>query len=224
MEQEKPQSRFRQIVAAVMALVTLWGTVVGFLSADASIREAQATRDSEVLAIEVMAALGEINAHVGYDLGVMSDWLMLQLDGLANQATAVALQGTAGADLLRRYDLEGRLQEQVAASMARESALLSNPRYVHSLENGDIDTAAYIQDQFRRATDLLKEQNRASDEARRWGDKSNTYTSVLTLLAVGLFFLGLALVPEGRIRLLLLVLGLAVSLVDVGWTLALLLG
>ncbi|MGB9722811.1 MAG: hypothetical protein ACPL7G_02775 [Chloroflexia bacterium] len=224
MEQEKPQSRFRQIVAAVMALVALWGTVVGFLGADASIREARATRDSEVLAIEVMAALGESNAHVGYDLVVMSDWLMLQVDGVVNQATAVSLQGKAGEDLIQYYDLRGRLQDRVAASLVPESTLLSDARYVRSLENGEIDTAAYIQDQYRRAADLLKEQNIAADEARRWGDKSNTYTSVLTLLAVGLFLLGLALVPESRIRLLFLALGLLVALVDVGWTLALWLG
>ncbi|MGC8959784.1 MAG: hypothetical protein ACP5OO_08350 [Chloroflexia bacterium] len=224
MEQEKPQSRFRQIVAAVMALVALWGTVVGFLGADASIREARATRDSEVLAIEVMAALDESNAHVGYDLVVMSDWLMLQVDGVVNQATAVSLQGKAGEDLIQYYDLRGRLQDRVAASLVPESTLLSDARYVRSLENGEIDTAAYIQDQYRRAADLLKEQNIAADEARRWGDKSNTYTSVLTLLAVGLFLLGLALVPESRIRLLFLALGLLVALVDVGWTLALWLG
>ncbi len=189
MDQEKPQSRFRQTVAAVMALVTLWGTVVGFLSTDASIRESLAIRDNEVLAIEVMPALSEASARVGYDGGVMGNWMMLKIDEGVNQALAVTLQGKAGEDLLQRYDLEGRLQSQVAAAMVLESTWLSDPRYVRSLESDEIETTAYVQDQYRRAIDLVEGQN-AADEA---------YTSAPTLLAV-------------------------VSLIDVGWTLALLLG
>jgi len=220
--EEKTKSRFGKWVAVLMAVIALWGGTVGFLAADASTRESQATRDSEALAIELMATLGETGARTSHDIQLMADWIALGQQGIVDQAVALALQGTACDELIQRYILDTQVREKQAQSLVPDCLLLSDPRYAHSLEKMDFDMLRYTTDQMQPVLALLERQNAAADQAEHWGGRSNAYTSALTLVGVALFFLGLCLVLERGPRFLFLGLGLLIALADVGWTLVIL--
>jgi hypothetical protein len=221
---KKKDNRFARSVAVLMALVTLWGAIVAYLQTTAATMETQSVRDSQALAIQVTSALQENSLQSEHDLRIMADWLAHAGLSLVDQAVVLTVQGTAGEELMQYYTLEGQINEDQAQALIPQSALLSDPRYAISLTAGNIDQQRYLQDRTQQALDLEKKQNAAADAAELWGSKSNAYSSILALLTVGLFFLGLSLVPEDKTRLVFLGMGLLVAVVDMAWTLVVLLG
>jgi len=115
------------------------------------------------------------------------------------------------------------LRQAQADSLIGQSALLSDARDAGTAV-GYGDGQAYMEDVMSRSQELLAKQNAAVDRANEWGTKSDSYSSVMAVMAVALFFLGLSLVPEGSSRLVFLVVGLLISAASVAWTLSILLG
>jgi len=65
-------------------------------------------------------------------------------------------------------------------------------------------------------------QNTAADAYNRWSGKADSYTSVLTILAVAFFLFGLAQALSLRLRLLFAILGIVAVAAEGTWMLLIL--
>ncbi len=66
---------------------------------------------------------------------------------------------------------------------------------------------------------MLKQQNDSVDAYNIWNARSDTYTAILTVMAIALFLFGLAQAVTPRLRLLFALFGAIGTLAAALWTL-----
>ena len=179
------KERFNQIIAVLIAVVTVFATVIAFLQSDAGARDDKANRDSKRYATEAMGRKVSGDARVNYDYSTAyQTWY--ELDMLANSAEQRG--DTAAA---KRY-------QTLRDRMPGLSPLLAAPYF--DAATGNVNIAQYEADVYLVEITTLTEKFVAATAVKEaWDYKSNTYIIHITLLAVALFLLGLSATISGPV-------------------------
>ncbi|MBN1954227.1 MAG: hypothetical protein JW900_04160 [Anaerolineae bacterium] len=215
--EEAPQDRFQYAVIVLILLVTIWGTIVALLQSNASARENQAARESVARAIQLMAEMQRNSQQSSYDLGVLAEITALSMDNIARRATALELEQAGQSQEATVYQREAEILAAQAQALRLFTAFYSDPRYAPQGDSLVPNTEAYLLDWQTHLQALLEQQNAASDETNRWGQKADAYTSIITILAVVLFLFGLSLIIRSRVRYLFTAAGVLIGATTVLW-------
>jgi tetratricopeptide (TPR) repeat protein len=197
---------YKRIIALVVVLITLFGSVVAYLQSVESNQEDVAARDAQRDAITGLGAQVDASAAFASDLRIGTEVdVQLQREVL-NAGRVNALNGDPNSDV------HLAAAEQFAAARAAIAALtpidLGDPSTIFT------DLAAGNESADAARLQQVVEADRANDH----GGKADSYVAVLTVLAVALFLLGLSLTVQGRTRYVLAAPGVVIALVCVAWT------
>lgn len=207
--QSASQTRFDNIVTILMALVTVWGAFVAVLENTASNREETAAIEAQAVAVESLGKFIRADQRSAFGLDVVSAW-----DAAGNRAA----QAQAGVDAARLRGESNRINalEQTAARWLRVQQELAGLTPLLTAEYGK-DSVAY-QETLRRDAYLAYEHQQAALEATEaFGNKADSYTAVITALAVVLFLLGLSLTMTNWLRNIFVGVGMSLAAASVIW-------
>jgi hypothetical protein len=214
--------RYKTLVVVLTVLTTVVTAMVAGLQADANIRASVSNRDSQVNAILAAGELHRQGLQSAYDMNVLAGYLQDAQEATVLQLTALQQQEDDDAQGAADSLMQAAAAQARADTAMKFSIFFTDPRYAPATEDGMPDMQAYVDDAYVAANDLVTQQNAAADEYDRWNRKSDSYTSVLAILAVAFFLFGLAQALTPRLRLLFAVFGL-VALAAAGlWTLIIL--
>ncbi|MGH9137445.1 MAG: tetratricopeptide repeat protein [Acidimicrobiales bacterium] len=195
---------FRRRVAVVVVLITLFGSIVAYLQAVESNREENAARDAQVDAIAGLATQVDASAALTSDIRIESQSQALLRRQAINAGRAGQASGNQVDIFQAAADRFGRVREAIVDA----SPLLGDEPQDRADRQAELDERP-----DRARLEQAVEAARANDH----GGKADTYVAVLTVLAVGLFLIGLSLTVQ-RARFVLLAPGVVVAVVCVGWT------
>ena len=209
--------RYKFLVVVLTVFTTIATAVVASLQADANIRASSNNIASQEYAIQTSSELQRQGIKSAYDINIMSGYLKDAQEGLVFELTALEQEETGdfyGAAL-------SRLKAEVAQARADKARLFSiffsDPQYAPETEDGLPDSDAYLADFLAQANELAEKQNFAADEYIRWNNKADSYTGVMTILAVAFFQFGLAQALSPRLRLLFALFGMATLVGSIIW-------
>lgn len=191
----------RPAVAVLMACLTFLGAAVAALQSDASTISARSARAADAASMQQLGF--DARAHVGTlrDNAAFREWFAV-LEESAWAGTEVP--GIDEAEASYRADLR-QIDADLAEWIRTRSALLQAPYFDEATYL--VDFNAYGAD-TRQASLLATERARAGNEvADAWQSKANSYVTILTTLAVAVFFLGLAGTVATRARGILIATG-----------------
>lgn len=194
---------FRRIVTLLIAGAAFLGTVTAALRVNASARSASADRDGRAFIIK---AVGKGNA--GTQRYTLERDMMAEFQTLVTQGSVdlrLAQESFTKSEAVAHLQDAARLN-RVRESLRGFSSLLSPPYFDE--KTGAIDVLRFGVDYMVAPPVKWTEMEKAkSEEASAWARKSDRYIVVITILAVGLFLLGLSLTLGGRLRFLFAGLG-----------------
>lgn len=205
--------RYKTLVVVLTVVTTVITAIIASLQADANIRATTSNRSSQVYAIQAAGELHRQGLQSSYDTNVFAGYLKDTQEATVLSLTALEQQ--------QKGDAAGAASSQVRAAVAQAradkarkfSVFFTDPRYAPRTADGMPDAQAYITDTYTSANNLVTQQNAAADAYNRWNRKTDSYTSVLTILAVAFFLFGLAQALPPRLRLLFAIFGM----VAIGW-------
>lgn len=216
--------RWKKRILVLIMLNTLLAAIVTFLQTDASIRSGQANIDSQYYSILASGQLIQQSIQGTYDLATYSEVLKNTQESLVYQYTALdeASKGnTADAD---QASLQAEIQFARAEQAKRLSLFFTDPRYRPKSTDQPPDIQAYLDDQNTFVNSLVSKQNAASDDYHLWNKKSDAYVSILTILAIAFFLLGLGQSMASRVRLIFATMGLVTMSIGGLWCLLIFIG
>jgi tetratricopeptide (TPR) repeat protein len=198
------EARLKKILTLLIAAATFVGSGIVYFAVEAGGRAADASRNGRLKGIEYVAFIGR------------------ELWGMASDRTRMGAY--LELEALRRYEeMNARFRrgsEAAAARMAEErwrGALeaVSASGGIFDSRNFDKESGRF--DPIRHYADLivepsvriLQEEDLEKTRAQFWSRKANVYTTSLTVLAVAVFLLTLALSIPARVRILFAATGLA---------------
>ncbi|HLF26593.1 MAG TPA: tetratricopeptide repeat protein [Anaerolineae bacterium] len=198
--------RFKQIVAVLIASVTVLAAIVTYLQTSAGAQAAQASRDAQRFAIQAMGRKTSGQAQVSYDWqGAYQSWS--ELDDLARSADAVRDEPAA-----ERYRA---VRDRIA-----ELSQLLDTRYFDPDSGAWPDVAAYESDTYWvNTTELSERYAAAAARQNAWSDRANVHIVQLTLLAVSLALFGLSTTLSSRSQRLFIGAGVGIVVVTLLWLL-----
>jgi tetratricopeptide (TPR) repeat protein len=193
---------FRRRLALVVVLITLFGAVVAYLHEQNSNSEDNAAREAQIQAIQGFGK--QVNASTQYQFD-RSQFVDQQL-------------------LLRRIDVAASRQRvtdpEFSAVYSEDQSRLSSLHDTMSdgaaIKSFEDDSADFAKSQLDPDVARLKQQVFAA-EANDYGNKADAYVALLTVLAVGVFLIGLSLTVSGRGRYLLAIPGICIAGLCVVW-------
>lgn len=199
------------VIGLLIALFTLAATGVAGLQQNASIEDDRANRASVLIGTEAIG--GEVSRVIqsASDYGVYRRWYEeLQRAAWAQQQVAANPQNA-------QYLLLLASAESEIATWARDFSPLLQPPYFDPATSAT-DFASYAAERTVGPTIRAREmRDIQSDLSTAWDAKSSTYVTILTLLAVALFFIGIASTINTRARPVLAAIGTALGVVAVTW-------
>ncbi len=207
----------------VIVILTIGATVlvaiVAVLQADAGIRANGANRNSQYYAIRVSGELQRAGLQGNYDMAIFQETIQARYTSTVLQLTALKAEqngdSAGAADALLRAQTE-----QARADTAQASSILyTDKRYAPSSAEGLPNADQYLADLHEPALKMLKQQNDSVDAYNIWNARSDTYTAILTVMAIALFLFGLAQAVTPRLRLLFALFGTIGTLAAALWTL-----
>ena len=207
-------------IAVTLALLTVLAATVAGLQGHASTEAQRARREADRIGLMATGEDGSAVVRAGTAYGVYRRWFE-ELER-ANWATD---QLTRDPDRADKTLLEALAAEDTSTASWIESqtSLLQAPYYDRDTRISDF--AAFEADRLNAPATRAAEQRRVeADVSAAWDAKASDYITVLTLLAVGLFFLGLGSTIGGRPRAFLSLAGTAFGAVSLAWTVAIVLG
>jgi hypothetical protein len=187
------------------------------LHVDANIRADKANNESQYYALLAAHELVRLGYQTDYDLKLLANTINNAQQSTVLQLTALELEQAGEEEsatrLLSHADAaQARSDEATALSM-----LYSDARYAPTEPDGIPDLEAYLADQSKMSNDLVEKQNRASDAYHKWDNKADTYITVLSILALAFFLLGLAQSTD-HMRLFFGISALVVMALAAVWT------
>lgn len=205
--------------ALALSLLTLLAATVAGMEGHASLEASRSGRLAEQIAL---ASTGESSSRViqvGAGYGIYRRWYEeLERSAWASSEAVKAGDQDEAARLRRLQAIDA----EVAAWITTQSPLLQAPLYNPSA--GLSDFGAFEAEAIVRPVVEANERRAAElAVAAAWGARASAYVTALTVIAVGLFFVGLAgTVASGR--RFLAGAGLAFGLVAAGWVVTVALG
>jgi tetratricopeptide (TPR) repeat protein len=203
---------FRRRAALAVVLITLLGSIVGYLQQRASNQEDNAARDAQIAAITGLGTQVQATTDFRSEYGIFVESELLDrrfIEATNRQRRAPA--GSADADRFGREAARWAAVRDVVTPLTElgDDGFLVEDRVEPSLLEAELDVAP---DQARLEQVVL------ADRADDFGGKADRYVAVLAVLAVSLFLIGLSLTVSGRSRYFLAAPGLVIAVVCLGWT------
>ena len=209
--------RSRLFLLVLTLLNTIFVAILSGMQVDANIRAEQANRNSHYYAVLASNEVVRFGHQSAYDIGLFGNTIKDAQQSLVMGLSALELEQDG------KNENAAQLQSQAEIAQARYdqgtalSLFYSDPRYAPAEPDGFPDMDAYLADQIKPANDFVARQNTATDEFHRWNTKADTYTAVLTVLAIAFFLLGVAQ-STARMRLFFALSALAIMLLAAAWT------
>ena len=174
--------------ALALALLTLLAATVAGLQGNASLESQRSARIAEGIALEATGASTSRVIQVGVAYGIYRRWFE-ELERSA-WASSEAVKAAAEGDKTRLEALQ-RIGDDVAAWIRQQSPLLQPPLYDPEL--GSSDFAAFEAETLVGPNVTVTDRRSAElAVANEWGARASSFVTALTVIAVGLFFVGLA--------------------------------
>ncbi len=200
--------RHKILVVILTVLTTVITAIVAGLQADANIRASSANNNSQVYAILAAGELHRQGLQSGYDLNVFASYLKDSQEATVLQLTALEQKEKGNP----QGEATSRLQAAEVQARADKAMLFSifytDARYTPLTKDGTPNMQAYLNDTHSTVNDLVAKQNAAAEDYHRWNRKGDSYTGVLTVLAVAFFLFGLAQALPFHLRLLFAIFGI----------------
>ncbi len=202
-----PEDRFKNLVAVLLAIVTVLIAIVTYLQSDAGSRDDAANRDTKRYTLEAFGKQVSGDSRVNFDYNSAYQ-AYYELDLLAEAARNVGDEAAA-----QRYTA-------LRDNMTELSPMLKPPYFDPATDQ--LNVAKYEADTYLVEITALRERFVAAQGVKdAWDSKANTYIVHLTLLAVSLFLYGLAVTISGRTtRWIFSGVGTVVAVVATGWAAA----
>ena len=207
-------------VALTLALLTVLAASVAGLQSHAATEAQRARREADHAGLRATGQDGSAVIGVGTAYGAYrrwfeelerANWATDQLTRDPSRADAPLLQALADVD------------RSIGTWIESQTSLFDASYYNRA--SGISDFAAFEADRLNGPATRASEQRRVEAEtAAAWDAKASDYITILTLLAVGLFFLGLGATIGRRARTVLSLAGVSFGLVGLVWTVAVAVG
>lgn len=204
---------FKSVLVLFIALLTVLTATLAGLQVDASIHGATAGRTADAIGADAAGRSTGSLIQTNSDLGVYRRWLELTFDTVwaqrASESDTVVLKDTVDPGLATELL---RIDRDLAEWARRQSPLLQPPYNADA--KSPIDIASLDAERNVGPAVRADQQRRiALAEASSWGRRAADYVTAIALIAVGLFFLGLAVALGGTARRILAASGMAFGLV-----------
>ena len=218
-EQENTE-RHKNLIIVLTVLTTVFAAALAALQADAGIRANIANRESQYLAVLASGELHRAGLEGNYQFNIFGDYLKNLQETTVLELTALQ-QEKKGDTKAAQSSRELAASSQARADVGTKFSIFYNDaRYAPKSEEDLPKAEQYVTDLNQKANDTVAKQNEASDAYRRWNQKSDTYVTALTILAVAFFLFSLAqALKDVRTRLTFTVLGVIVVGISLAITL-----
>ena len=177
--------RINIIIAVIVAIIAVLGSLITKLESEASTASNKATVAEQQYYYKAIGVQIRGKADVTHAFGTVYQlWYQYNVKMLSSKKRGED-------DAVRTYT---ELKDAVA-----QTSTLFDPKYFNN-ETGKVNLVLYEADEYRKTLyELEEKQLAASETASAWDDKSSIYILQLTLLAVAGFLLGLALMTKARV-------------------------
>ena len=210
------EDRGKALAGLALAVLTVLATMVAALQTDAGIRAQRGKRDADRVALEAAGRDGGGLLRIGTGYGVWRRWYEQTERSRAARIAAEADPDRGDAELLEA--LAG-IDGDIAEWMRQHSELLQAPYYDEDVGNTGFlryEADVQIEPQLR----AQEQHSVEASVAAAWDTRSSTYVTILTIIAVALFFVGLGSQLRPPARRFLAVSGIALGLVSLVWATA----
>lgn len=200
---EESSSNFKRWLAVLVASLTLAGSVVAFLAAQASAESNSAARDAQRASITAMGrrTAADTEYYAGY--GIYASAQEYEQQEVTARARELLAPDSGFAEQAEGWSA-------VRDTQLGFSPLLSEDRY--SQEADPLHPFGLQVDLDEGPDQQVLEQQALLETSDAWSKKSGTYGTVITFLAVALSLLGLSLALSGGVRVLLVTPALILAL------------
>ncbi|MDI1461344.1 hypothetical protein QEZ54_10225 [Catellatospora sp. KI3] len=177
---------FKRRVAVSVALIALLGGLIGFAAADAGARQATVGREAQRSSVLALADQNSAQDAFYEDAANYMEVSTITRRGDIAEITAELLGDAKAA-------ADAKTWRAAAAKVSDVSKVLTDPAYERRHDR--------LWDQLMEGPNAATLRQQAAQlHAGSWGDKSDLYVGVVTLLAVALTLLGLALTVAPGVR------------------------
>lgn len=209
--------RFRIFVLVLTLINTIFAALLSGLQVDANIRADQANRDSQYFGLLTANEAVHFGSETGYEYKLFLDAIKEAQQSQLLVLAALELEDAGETDSATTVSAQSEVAQARYEKGASLSVLLSDSRYAPTELGGSPDVQLYLDDRIEATKELEAEQTSAYEEYRRWDNKADAYVTVLTVLALAFFLLGLAQ-STSRVRNFFAALALAIILLAATWT------
>jgi hypothetical protein len=209
--------RFRIFFLVLTLVNTIFAALLSGLHVDANIRADKANGESKYYALLAAHELVRLGYQTDYDLKLFANTINNAQQSTVLQLTALELEQAGEEESATRLLSQADVAEARSDKATALSLLYSDARYAPTEPDGIPDLEAYLADQSKMSSELVEKQNRASDAYHKWDNKADTYSSVLSILVLAFFLLGLAQSTD-HTRLFFGISALVVMALAVVWT------
>ena len=209
------QEPFKAVLVLFIAALTFLAAALAALQLDAGANAATAGRTADAIGADAAGRSTGSLIQTNSDLGVYRRWLGLRFDTVwaqrVTEGDAVVPEDGDGVDPDLASELL-RIDRDLAEWARRQSPLLLPPYKNDAQSPTDI---ASLDAERNVGPNARADQERriALAEAASWGRRAADYVTAITLIAVSLFFVGLAAALGGTARRILAASGMAFGLV-----------
>jgi hypothetical protein len=211
-EKKKPPARpSARVLTITVVFVTLMAALGGFLLNRASVASSDNADVAQVLSLRSAAAQTSAyqTAQTAYQNYLSAQALQAQGSDELQEAANNSSEGLIWA---RLYQATQAQEAQAAAAV---------PADLHAnLPDGQPDTEFpydFYAESSDQGTFLSAQSDAYNDVSARWSKLVDSYTAILTMLAVALFLFGSAFVLYGRNRMLFSVIASVLAIISIVW-------
>jgi tetratricopeptide (TPR) repeat protein len=208
------EDRAKALTGLGLAVLTVLATMVAALQTDAGIRAQRGKRDADRSALEAAGREGGALLRVGTGYAVWRRWFeQVERSNSARDAAQADpdRDDTQVLEALAEIDLE--LSEWV-----RGRSELLQPPYFDEDGSGSDFTRYEADVEFEPRVRAQELHDVEAAVATAWDTRTSTYLTILTIVAVALFFLGLGSQLRRPARGFLAAAGVLLGLLALGWT------
>ena len=225
---EPGEEGFRRVVTLLIASVTVFAAVVGWLQADAGVKNDAQARYQQRFASQALGTEATGRALVNFQYSTAYRALK---ELLVQKHSAQTAGDTAAEDRFSNVISEtlkltepitdvasdGNAAGSLPLSSSTPAPSLLAPPYFDPNGTAAPDLAGYEADVYvTKQTELTERSSLAGDLNNAWQSKADSYIVHLTLLAAALALFGLSLSFTGLARPLFVTVGIAITLVTAG--------
>ena len=213
LKEQANSERYKSLIVALMVFTTVLAVALAALQADANIRADIANRDSQYLMILASGELHRAALETNYEFSIFSDYSKNLQEATVLDLTALDQETNGENDAAQATREIAQVAQTRADAGEKFSIFYTDSRYAPQSENDMPKADQYVEDVFKKANEIVAQQNQASDAYHAWDRKADSYVTALTILAMSFFLFGLGqALKDARLRLIFAVFGAVVIL------------